>query len=82
MLTVAHGCLCLVDLADAAAKGGGQPVLMLARMNLVAWVRFAGLGLKECYVLFQEGQVDLELIENDIDADLTRMLAPNGRVLL
>lgn len=75
MLVVGHGSLCLVDLTDAGIRSGLEPLHMLLRMNLVAWVRFGGLAWKEAHVLFREGQVDVARLDDAIDADLRRLLA-------
>ncbi len=49
MLLTSSGTLCLFDGADALIRsGGGQnAVELFARLNLLAWARFASLGIKE-----------------------------------
>ncbi|CAA6805386.1 MAG: Unknown protein [uncultured Sulfurovum sp.] len=47
MLLVGHGTLCLIDGVDAYIRLGGEMVTFLSRTNLLAWVRFGQLGLKE-----------------------------------
>lgn len=80
MLVVGYGCLCLVDLGDAALKSGGEPVQMLLRMNLVAWTRFAFLGVKEAYLVLNKDQIKYELIENKLTADLNLMLIESRKL--
>lgn len=79
MLLVGHGCLVLVDSADAGVRGGGQPVAMLVQhMNLVAWVRFAYLGLREAYALVSRDAVRMRRIDEAIEAEMTTVLAASG----
>lgn len=47
MLLFGHGTLCLFDGADAVIHSGGNCMLFFTRMNLIAWVRFTSLVLKE-----------------------------------
>ncbi len=47
MLLFGHGTLCLMDGIDAGIRSGGNGLLFFARLNLIAWVRFATLVLKE-----------------------------------
>lgn len=47
MLLFGHGTLCLMDGADAAIRSGGNWLNFFLRMNLIAWVRFSTLVLKE-----------------------------------
>ena len=47
MLIVGHGTLCLMDGIDAGIRSGGNAVLFLTRLNLVAWFRLVTLVLKE-----------------------------------
>ena len=47
MLLFGHGTLCLLDGADAIICSGGNCMLFFTRMNLIAWVRFTSLVLKE-----------------------------------
>ena len=75
MLVVGHGSLVLVDLADAAVRGGGQPAVMLIHMNFVAWMRFAFLGLREAHGLVNSDLVRMRRIDDAIDAEMTALLA-------
>lgn len=47
MLLLGHGTLCLMDGADAAIRSGGNWIVFFTRMNLVAWMRFSTLAVKE-----------------------------------
>lgn len=75
MLLVGHGCLVVVDSADAAIRGGGQVVLMLTRMNLMAWTRFAFLGLRETHFLLNKDARRIQLIEERLNRDIGELLA-------
>ena len=79
MLLVGHGSLVLVDLADAAVRGGGQPAAMLIRMNFVAWMRFAFLGLREAHRLVNSDVERMRRIDNAINAEMTALLADSER---
>ena len=79
MLLVGHGCLALVDLTDAFIRGGGQPVLILSRMNFVAWTRFAFLGLREAYRFGEEGAKRFDLIEERLDVEMKELLGASSR---
>ena len=47
MLLFGNGTLCLIDGVDAAVRSGGNWLNFFMRLNLIAWVHFAGLVLKE-----------------------------------
>ena len=47
MLLVGHGCLCLIDAADASIRSGGVLLTFLLRCNLIAWARLGVAGLVE-----------------------------------
>ncbi len=49
MLLVSNGSLCALDLTDAAIRSGGfnNPVELFQRLNILAWLRFTTLVLKE-----------------------------------
>lgn len=47
MLIVGHGTLSLIDGVDAGIKSGGNALLLLKNLNLIAWFRFVLLVLKE-----------------------------------
>ncbi|MDD5399565.1 MAG: hypothetical protein PHQ93_00045 [Sulfurimonas sp.] len=74
MLLVGHGTLCIMDGADAAIRSGGDMVKFLLRTNLIAWVRFGHLSLKEVYAWYNSGQIDDEAMDEYLTNDLKRML--------
>ena len=74
MLLVGHGCLALVDLTDAAVRGGGEPIQILIRMNFVAWTRFAFLGLREAHLLVNKDARRIQLVEERLNHDIKELL--------
>lgn len=74
MLLVANGTLCLVDAADAGVRSGGEIVQFLLRTNLIAWVRFGMLALKECRSLVSHGQLDIDEVDRYLDEEYRRLL--------
>lgn len=77
MLLVGHGTLCLMDGVDAAIRSGGDMVQFLLRTNLIAWVRFGQLGLKELNAWYNSGHIDAEVIDEYLDKELKQMLKVN-----
>lgn len=55
MLLIGHGTLCVMDIADAGIRSGGNYLAFFTRLNMVAWYRLVSLVLKE--VLLQVGIV-------------------------
>ena len=53
MLLISTGAMCLVDGADAVIRGSGNAVLIFLRMNLIAWIRFIYLIIKELYIFIK-----------------------------
>ncbi len=53
MLMAGHGCLCLIDIGDAAVKSGfgSDWIGFFSHLNFVAWGRFAYLGLREAFAI-------------------------------
>ena len=47
MLLIGHGTLCVMDVADAAIRSGGNYLAFFSRLNLVAWSRLLTLVLYE-----------------------------------
>jgi hypothetical protein len=74
MLLVGHGTLCIMDGADAAIRSGGDMIQFLLRTNLIAWVRFGHLSLKELNAWWNEGKMDIDAIEQYLDDELKNML--------
>ena len=73
MLLVSHGTLCTIDAADAASRSGGLIVEFFLRTNLVAWIRFGHLALKELQVVLFDAQ-DNDAIDKAIEEDCKRLL--------
>ncbi len=74
MLLVAHGSLCLVDISDAALRSGGNVIQFLLRSNLIAWVRLGTLALKELKSWYCAGSIDVEAVDEYLDAEYRRLL--------
>ncbi len=74
MLLVGHGTLCLMDGVDAAIRSGGDMVQFLLRTNLIAWVRFGHLGLKELNAWYRSGKIDPEKVDEYLDDELKKLL--------
>lgn len=47
MLIIGNGVLCIMDIADASIRFGGNWLKFFLRLNLIAWFRFAMLVIKE-----------------------------------
>lgn len=77
MLLVGHGTLCIMDGADAAIRSGGEMITFLSRTNLIAWVRFGHLSLKEVNAWWNEGKIDEEAIDKYLEEDLKQILNKN-----
>ncbi|HFQ5015522.1 TPA: hypothetical protein ACGUP9_001515 [Vibrio vulnificus] len=75
MLLVAHGSLCLIDAGDAALKSGGDMVQFLLRTNLIGWARFGTLALKEVYAWHNAGHIDVDAVDEYLDAELKKLMA-------
>lgn len=74
MLVVGHGVLCLVDTTDAAIKSGGEAIQFLLRTNLIGWVRFGTLAMKELQAWYREGDLDSEAVDTYLDQEYRRLL--------
>lgn len=77
MLLVGHGALCLVDGIDAGLRSGGDPVQFLLRTNLIGWVRFGHLSLKELHAWIKSGKMDIEKVDEYLDNEFKTMLKTN-----
>ncbi|MBO9548064.1 hypothetical protein [Pseudomonas sp.] len=75
MLLVAHGTLCIVDGADATIRSGGDMIQFMLRSNLIAWVRFGTLALKELNRWYQDGKLDIEAVDTYLDGEYQRLVA-------
>lgn len=69
MLLVSHGTLCLLDGIDAGVRSGGNLVNFLLRTNLIAWVRFGHLALKEIYSWYRAGEIDPEKVDEYMEKE-------------
>ncbi|ADD69324.1 conserved hypothetical protein [Denitrovibrio acetiphilus DSM 12809] len=74
MLLVGHGSLCIIDGVDAGIRSGGEIVTLLLNTNLIAWVRFGSLALKEVTAWYKVGSVDIALINEHLDQEYERLL--------
>ena len=59
MLLVGNASLCVVDGIDAYARSGGNAVVFVCRLNLVAWGKLAMLALKELVIRYQYARDDI-----------------------
>ena len=75
MLLVGHGSLCLVDAADAGIRSGGEIIQFLLRSNIIAWVRFSTLALKELNAWYQSNNLDLDAVDVYLESEYKRMLS-------
>lgn len=76
MLLVAHGTLCIIDSGDAAFRSGGNMIQFLLRTNIIGWVRFGSLALKEVYAWHNAGHIDADAVDEYLDAEYKKMLSP------
>jgi len=74
MLLVGHGALCLIDGVDASIRSGGEMVTFLSRTNLLAWVRFGQLSLKELNAWYNAGHIDADSVDEYLDKEYKEML--------
>ena len=69
MLLVGHGCLCLVDAADAAIRSWGNLMGFALHLNAIAWTRFARMGYLEIRALYKKDMLNTEQMETDLAAE-------------
>lgn len=74
MLLVGHGCLCLVDITDAAIRSGGEIMTFALHINMVAWTKFANLGFQELRALYNKDALNVEEMETDLKAEWDLLL--------
>lgn len=74
MLLMGHGTLCIIDGADACIRSGGEMVKFLLRTNLLAWVRFGQLSLKELNVWYNAGHIDIDAVDKYLEIEYRKML--------
>lgn len=74
MLCVGHGTVCLMDGIDAGVRSGGEIVTLLSRLNIIAWVRFGHLSIKEVASWYKSAQIDSTLLDEYLEKELEKML--------
>lgn len=74
MMLVGHGCLCLVDATDAAIRSWGNLLEFALHLNMVAWGRFAHLGFQELRAHFNKDALNVEAMEDDLQAEWKNLL--------
>ncbi len=79
MLLVGHGCLCLVDVVDAAVRSWGNLMNFALHLNLVAWARFARMGYLEIRALYKKDALNIEQLESDLKAEWEVLLDESER---
>lgn len=50
MLLLGNGTLCVMDSIDAGVKSGGNFLVFFMRLNIIGWLRFVTLVLKEVFI--------------------------------
>ena len=80
MLLVGHGCLCLVDAADAAIRSWGNLMNFMLHLNAVAWVRFARVGYLEFRAMYKKDALNTEAMESDLKAGWESLLAQSETI--
>lgn len=74
MMLVGHGCLCLVDVTDAAIRSWGNLLDFALHLNMVAWTRFAHLGFQELRAHFYKDALNIEALEDDLSVEWEKLL--------
>lgn len=80
MLLVAHGALCLLDAGDAALRSGGNMVTFLLRINLIGWVRFGMLAVRDLTALLKSGHIDADRMDAYLEEEYRRLLSSPASV--
>lgn len=62
MLLVSHGTLCVLDGLEAGFKSGGNALVFVLNLNIIAWFRLIKLVLKEISI---RAQIDYEAIKDE-----------------
>lgn len=78
MLLVGHGCLCLVDAADAAIRSWGNLMGFMLHLNVVAWSRFARMGYLEMKAWWNKDTLNVEEMEKDLKAEWDVLLVESN----
>ena len=76
---VSNGARCLVDGTHAYIKGHGDPIEVILRMNLFAWLNLIRLIIKELLITYgrtyEDLINDLNIIEQELDKELMKLKA-------
>lgn len=75
MLIVGNATLCIFDGVDAVVRSGGNPIIFVARLNLIAWFKLILMILKELMIRFSFTYEDLKLQFESINRALDEYLA-------
>lgn len=75
MQLVNNGAFCLVDGVDSYIRGKGNPVEIILRMNLFAWLRLVQLIIKELLITYGKSYEDLVNDLNEVNKSLDEELA-------
>jgi hypothetical protein len=74
---VNKGAFCLVDGADAAIRGHGDPIEIILRMNLIAWFQLVKLIIKELMITYgrsyEDLVKDLMVVDKALDEELVKL---------
>lgn len=74
MLIVGNCTLCIFDGADAVIRSGGNPILFVMRLNLIAWFKLILMILKEFLIRYGFTYQDLKLQFQRINIALNEYL--------
>lgn len=75
MLLVGNATLCIFDGVDALIRSGGNPVMFVMRLNIIAWFKLVLMILKELMIRFSFTYADLRHQLERINAALDEYLA-------
>lgn len=75
MLIVGNCTLCIFDGADAFIRSGGNPILFVMRLNIIAWFKLVLMIFKEVLIRFDFTYEDLKLQFQRINEALDEYLA-------
>lgn len=70
MLIVGNCTLCLFDGVDAAIRSGGNPILFVMRLNIIAWFKLILMIFKEILIRYDFTYEDLKLQFQQVNAAL------------
>ena len=74
---ISNGALCLVDGTHAYIKGHGNPIEVILRMNLFAWLNLVRLIIKELLIAYgrtyEDLINDLRIIEEALNNELSKL---------